>query len=426
MSTTMHSRQRSQKHPRLYELAPLSKEGVDRGAYFKPELLEELVAGRDYAQVLGDGGLFDSLKKALEDLLAQRQSAAETSRAAVLSGPPQAEIATSVATSRQALSVANNGLMRADGGAESHREGPQGVDSQFKALYTRGFSLNEIENRLATLSGVAPASEALAAMEKQLIGQARSWRGRALEIMYPIVSFESLRAKTRLSDGAICHRTCHFALALHASGAKEVLGIWVEHGSPEQFWRSVLDDLRQRGASDILIFVNGAPSFREAAAAVFPRALVQSCIVELIRGSLDLASSNTRWPLNSALKKIYEAPSEAAARSELETFESGEFGKLYPAVATLWKRRLSEISAFFSLPIEIRSVITTTFAREIMLQNIARMLRLRGELPSDEEALSRLTLVVQDSQKLWKKAQRQWHAARAKFAAVFPDRFFTR
>ena len=187
-----------------------------------------------------------------------------------------------------------------------------------------------------------------------------------------------------------------------------------------------LDDLRQRGASDILIFVNGAPSFRDGAAAVFPRALVQSCIVELIRGSLDLASSNTRWPLNSALKKIYEAPSEAAARVELEMFENGEFGRLYPAVATLWKRRLGEISAFFSLPIEIRSVITTTFAREIMLQNIARMLRLRGELLSDEEALSRLTLVVQDSQKLWKKAQRQWHAARAKFAAVFSDRFFTR
>ena len=114
------------------------------------------------------------------------------------------------------------------------------------------------------------------------------------------------------------------------------------------------------------------------------------------------------------------------AREELAAFESGEFGRLYPAVATLWKRRLSDISAFFSLPVEIRSVITTTFAREVMLQNIARMLRLRGEMQSDEEALSRLTLVVQDSQRLWKKAQRQWHAARAKFAAVFPDRFFTR
>lgn len=380
-------------------------------ARIKPEVIEELVAGREPSEVFGHNGVLDRLRQALVERFAAGSK---------LKG----------AQFEEHLDVADLAI---DGDIDAetaslalYRKRFEGFDDQFEMLFGRGHSVADIRKRLSELYGVNVTRDAISAQASRLYQESEAWQSRPLEILYPMVVFEAVRVKSRDGNGAISHKTCYFALGFHANGAKEILGLWMEAPGGERFWRRVLSELQSRGAADILIFVNAAAGFGAAAAEVYPKAQLQSCIVELIRASLDLTSSKNRSPMSCALKEIYEAPAQQVARANLDKFSSSELGSLYPAVAALWLRRWPEIAPFFALPIEIRRVISTLFAREVLLRNMVRMLRACGEALPDEETLARLFLVAKNGQKLWKRPQREWHGARAQFAAIFPDRFTTR
>ena len=391
-------------------------------ARIKPEMIDELVAGREPSEIFGQNGLLDRLRQALVERFATETQSAiadrqDLDREALLRLKADADDLDGAFDDEGGVS----GLSLA-----AYRKRFAGFDEQFISLYERGLSSLEIRRRLTALYGVTVGAETVSALTLQLVREALAWQSRALEILYPIVVFEAVRVKSRGENGAISHKACHFALGFHANGAKEVLGLWMERSGGEQFWRGVLGDLKRRGAGDVLIFVNAAAGFREAADAVYPQAQSQSCIVELIRASLDLTSSKNRSPMSSALKEIYEAPSQECARASLQKFAAGEWGSLYPAVATLWERRWSEITPFFALPLEIRRIISTLFAREVLLRSMTRMLRACEGALTDDETSARLFLVIKNGQKLWKRPQREWHGARSQFAAIFPDRFTTR
>jgi hypothetical protein len=75
----------------------------------------------------------------------------------------------------------------------------------------------------------------------------------------------------------------------------------------------VFNDLKTRGVADILIAVaDGLKGIGEALGAVFPATTLQTCIVHLIRNSLDYAS----WPSWRRLPADWPSPGPPApARS---------------------------------------------------------------------------------------------------------------
>ena len=106
-----------------------------------------------------------------------------------------------------------------------------------------------------------------------------------------------------------------------------------------RFWMKVFNSLRNRGVADILIAVtDGLKGFAEALEAVFPATTLQTCIVHLIRNSLEYASWKERRELAAALKPIYTAVDAQAAEAELTAFEQGPWGERYPTVAQAWRR----------------------------------------------------------------------------------------
>jgi putative transposase len=78
---------------------------------------------------------------------------------------------------------------------------------------------------------------------------------------------------------------------LNSSGEKDVLGLWIEQTEGAKFWLNVMNDLKARGLTDILIAVVG---LSEAITSVFPPPLVQTCIVHLIRNSLSFVTWKDR------------------------------------------------------------------------------------------------------------------------------------
>jgi putative transposase len=216
----------------------------------------------------------------------------------------------------------------------------------------------------------------------------------------------------------------HISLGVRADGAKEVLGLWLEQNEGAKFWLRVMNELRNRGTEDILLaVVDGLKGFPEAITAVFPDAIVQTCIVHLLRNSMDFVSLKDRKGLAVALKEIYRAPSADAAKKALTAFEARPWGRRYPPIGQSWRRAWGEVIPFFALPVEVRRIVYTTKAIEALNSKLRRAVRARGHFPSDDAATKLLYLILNRSEKEWKIPPREWVMAKAQFAVIFGERF---
>jgi putative transposase len=184
-----------------------------------------------------------------------------------------------------------------------------------------------------------------------------------------------------------------------------------------------MNELKNRGIEDILIaVVDGLKGFPDAITAVFPQAQVQTCIVHLIRNSLDFVSYKDRRAVATELKEIYRAKDADAGKAALETFDTAEWGAKYPAIAMSWRRHWQAVIPFFAFPDEVRRIIYTTNAIEALNSKLRRAVRTRGHFPNDDSAIKLLFLVLNLAEKEWRMPPREWAMAKAQFAILFEER----
>jgi putative transposase len=209
------------------------------------------------------------------------------------------------------------------------------------------------------------------------------------------------------------------------NGTRDILGIWIEQTEGAKFWMKVSTDLKVRGCQDILIaFTSGLKGMSEALAAVFPLTTLQTCIVHLIRHSLDFASARDRKLLAAALRPIYTAVSADAAADALDEFARGPWGIRFPTVVASWRRAWAQVSPFFAFPPDVRRVIYTTNALESVNARVRNIIKTRGHFPTDEAAMKLIWLALRNITALWgDKASNYWHLAMQQFAILFEDRF---
>ena len=190
-------------------------------------------------------------------------------------------------------------------------------------------------------------------------------------------------------------------------GTKEILGIWIEQTEGAKFWLKVMNELKNRGIADILVaVVDGLKGFPDAITAVFPQAIVQTCIVHLIRNSLDFVSWKDRKLMVPALKAIYRATDAEAGCAALDDFEAGPWGTRYPAIVQSWRRNWQHVVPFFAFPVSVRKIIYTTNAIEALNSKIRRAVRTRGHFPNDDAAMKLLYLVLNHASGEWKTPPR--------------------
>jgi len=238
-----------------------------------------------------------------------------------------------------------------------------------------------------------------------------------------LVFFEALRVKVR-DEGTVRNKAVYLALGVRADGRKEILGLWIEQTEGAKFWLRVMNELKNRGVEDVLIaVVDGLKGFPDAITAVFPQAQVQTCIVHLIRNSLDFVSYKDRKAVAAALKEIYRAKNADAGAAVLEAFAAGEWGLKYPAIAMSWRRHWPAVIPFFAFPGDVRRIIYTTNIIESLNAKLRRAVRTRGHFPSDEAALKLLYLVLNLAEREWRMPPKEWSMARAQLAILFDERF---
>jgi transposase-like protein len=207
-----------------------------------------------------------------------------------------------------------------------------GFDEKIVSMYARGMSTREIAGYLKELYSIDESPDLISTVTDAVLDEVAIWQERPLDPVYPLVFFDAIRVKIR-DEGMVRNKAIHIALGVRADGAKEVLGLWLEQNEGAKFWLRVMNELRNRSTEDILLaVVDGLKGFLEAITRVFPDTVVQTCIVHLLRNSMEFASWKDRKGLATALKEVYRAPSAEAAEQALAAFEAGPWGSRYPAI----------------------------------------------------------------------------------------------
>ena len=304
-----------------------------------------------------------------------------------------------------------------------HERRLTGFDDKIIAMYARGMTVREIQGFMAEMYAVDVSPDLISSVTDAVLSEVTTWQSRPLEAMYPVVFFDALRVKIR-QDGVVRNKAVYLALGMLPDGTRDILGIWIENTEGAKFWMKVFNDLKTRGCNDVLIAVtDGRKGMGEALAVVYPATTLQTCIVHLIRNSLDYASWKDRKPLAAAIKPIYTAPSAEAALAELDAFEQGPWGVKFPTVVGAWRRVWDKVIPFFAFPPEVRRVIYTTNAIESVNARLRKILKTRGHFPSDEAATKLIWLALRNITKDWSRASPHWKAAMNQFAILYKERF---
>ena len=335
------------------------------------DLLDQLLAGRDPKDVFNKDGLVDELKKALSERILNTELDEHLDADSVAgksnhrNGYTKKSVLTG--TSKMTLSVPRDRAGTFDPKliAKYQRRFPD-FDDKIISMYARGMTVREIRGHLEELYGIEVSPDLISAITDAVLDEVAEWQNRPLDICYPLVFFDAIRIKVR-DEGFVRNKAIYIALGVLPDGTKEILGIWIEQTEGAKFWLRVVNELKTRGAQDILIaVVDGLKGFPEAINAVFPQTIIQTCIVHLIRHSMDFASWKDRKSLAQALRTVYRAADAAAGQAALDAFAQGPWGAKYPAIAQSWRRNWELVIPFFAFPEGVRRIIYTTNAIEAL------------------------------------------------------------
>lgn len=302
---------------------------------------------------------------------------------------------------------------------EKHQTRWKDLDEKIIALYARGMTVRDIQAQLQEMYGTEISAGLISEVTDEVLVEVKAWQSRPLDSMYPVIFLDALVIKIR-QEGRVENRAVYVALGLNEEGQKEVLGLWSSANEGAKLWLAILTELKNRGLRDAyIICTDGLKGFPQAIEMVFPKTQVQTCIVHLIRASLNYVSWKERKEVAADLKQIYRAVTAEAAAQALVEFR--EKWPKHQVVADVWERNWERVIPFFQFPEEIRKVIYTTNAIESLNYSLRKVTRNRGSFPSEEAAFKLLYLALRNASKKWSTVQ-FWKEAMRQFETIYPGR----
>lgn len=243
------------------------------------------------------------------------------------------------------------------------------VDAVAISLFAKGLTTGEISAHFHEVYGASISKDTVSRITDKVLEEMAAWSSRPLQGVYAAIFIDAIYVKVR--DGQVGNQPFYAAIGVDLNGRRDVLGLWAGQGGGEsaKFWMNVLADLKNRGVADVFFIVcDGLKGLPDSVNAVFPQAIVQACVIHLIRATLRYASRKYWDQLAKDLRRIYTAPSVEAA----------------------WE----EFIPFLAYDVEIRRVLFSTNAIEFLHARYRRAVSVRGHFPTEQAALKCLYLVT--------------------------------
>lgn len=299
-----------------------------------------------------------------------------------------------------------------------------GIDEIVLSLTARGLTTGEVAAHFGEVYGAEVSKDTISKISDKVVAEMTEWQNRPLDRVYPVIFIDAIVVKVR--DGQVTNKPFYIAVGVTTAGERDILGIWAgDGGEGAKFWLGVLTEIKNRGVEDVCIVVcDGLKGLPESITTTWELAVVQTCIIHLIRNTFKYASRKYWDRIARDLKPVYTAPTEAAARARFEEFAE-TWCTMYPAIRQLWENAWSEFVPFLDYDVEIRRIICSTNAIESLNARYRRAVRARGHFPTDAAAIKCLYLVTRSLDPTGRGRARwvtRWKPALNAFAITFEGR----
>jgi len=303
---------------------------------------------------------------------------------------------------------------------KTHQSFDPDLEKRVTSMYARGMSTRDISQQLAEFYGVEVSAPLISKITDKVLEGITQWQNRALEDVYAVVFMDAIHYKIR-QDGKVISKAAYTCMGVDLEGKVDVLGIWIAETEGAHFWQAVLNDLRARGVKDILIAcVDGLKGFPDAIENIFPKTMIQLCVVHQIRTSLRYLASKYHKEFTQDLKEIYRASTVENAEVALTALEA-KWAPKSPAAVTTWRENWTNLSTFFLFPEEVRRMIYTTNAVEALHRQFRKVTKTKGSFPTDDALKKMLYLATLDLKGSF-RSKREWPVMLAQLKLVFGDR----
>ena len=174
-----------------------------------------------------------------------------------------------------------------------------GVDEIVLSLTARGLTTGEISAHFAEVYGASVSKETISKITDKVIEEMNEWSIRPLDPVYPVIFIDALMVKVR--DGQVRNKPIYVVVGVTVRGERDILGLfssWAgDGGEGAKFWLQVLTELKNRGVQDVCIAVcDGLKALPDAITTVWDLAVVQACIIHLLRNTFRFASRRVLGP----------------------------------------------------------------------------------------------------------------------------------
>lgn len=290
---------------------------------------------------------------------------------------------------------------------KKHQTDISAIEDKIIFLYSQGVSTRDIQKTMQEMYGINVDDSRVSKITDKILPLIKEWQERPLQSVYAMVILDAVHYNVR-DNGIVTKKAAYVAIGTDLEGRKDVLGIWLGANESSKYWLSVLNGLKNRGVSDILIAsVDGLSGFVEAIHAAFPKTEVQRCIIHQIRSSCRYVSYKDIKQFTADLKPVYKAPTEETALAALDEFEV-KWGAKYPLGVKSWRVNWTELSTMFKYPPEIRKLIYTTNAIENFNRQLRKVTKTKSAFVSDDALMKLLYLTTMKIVNKWTMPVRDW------------------
>lgn len=306
--------------------------------------------------------------------------------------------------------------------SKGQRELSSGVDEQIIALYAQGNSVEDVRRLLSKLYGLSISAGKISAITDKVLPEIQSWCNRELRSMYAIVYLDAVHFKVRY-EGRYTSRAFYTVYGIDAEGERDLLGLYINENEGASRWGMVLEDLKDRGVEDVLVFcTDDLAGFSQAISEVYPLAIIQKCIVHKVRSSTRFVDDKDIKSVRRDLRQVYTAPSREAAQTALEAFKV-TWGIKYERLVESWESDWEELMAFMDYPKELRRMIYTTNPVEALHRIIRKLIKGKAAWVSDTALIKQIYLCLMHNEKSWKRSAFGWKSIQRELSKMYGDRF---
>jgi len=293
-----------------------------------------------------------------------------------------------------------------------------GIEEKVLAMYAKGMSDRDISATVDDIYGFNVSHDTISRIVDRVQPRLAEWQSRTLKECYPFLYVDALMVPIK-SDGRAVNKAVYSIIGIDQDGMKDCLGFWISDKEGTHFWLSIFDELRTRGVKKLgFVSIDGLSGLEDGIRSIYPEAIVQRCMVHLVRNSVKYIPSKHYKAFCADLKAMYGAASQSSAKMALEAFV--DKWSAYPSAVKVWVDNFNHVEQLFDYPAEIRKRIYTTNTIEGFNSALRKVTNRKAAFPNDISVFKILYLRTMDIAKKWNKPLPGWAIVRGQLDIILP------